>query len=288
MRSVVLMFLLSGSLTPFVEADQPQVRRPANQLPATWLSSGAFDVNARGDVVGWFDNGSVPNSTRSGMFMLIVNNKRLRTFAIIPQDAGINSHGQVIGTYITGEERHHFLMSRSGHLLPLPTSANLVDGLSDVNARGTIVGYISDDTQVSGGTHGAVISRDQLRVIDNPFGYPVTLPLSIADNGMIVGIFGGTFDDPRRGFILDRGQWQALDYPGAWETVATAVASNGLVGGWAVLDDGLHGFVYRDGVFHDIGRNLAVRGVTTSGWVVGEALKEDGTATVFSQQVRFR
>ena len=290
MRYRIAFALLVAALPSLAGANQHSPDGSTKiPLPSTWVFSAAADVNARGDVLGWFwadtgDKGIFVYSSKEG----------LRTFRFPGffnlQHGGINNQGDAVGTYaVIGDdgnvELRLFYLQRARRLLPLPDAAEALSGLSDINSRDTVVGFVSEPASEQ--LYGAVLSRGRVQRIDNPFGFPLTVPTSIADNGMIVGFYGGLEEDPKRGFILRGDEWQMLDYPGAFETFPEGAASSGIVVGFAVLEDGEHGFVYRNGVFHDLGLNLYPRGVNASGWVVGVTYDENLRGHAFVMRVVF-
>jgi len=290
MRHRIALALLVAALPSLAGANPQSPNRSTTiPLPPTWVFSAAVDVNARGDILGWF----WADTSTKGIFVYNQNDG-LRTFSfpgfINLQHAGINSQGDAVGTYaVIGDdgnlELRLFYLHRARGLLPVPDSAAGLTGLSDINSRGTIVGFVSKPAVDR--LHGVVLSRGTARLIDNPFEYPLTVPTSIADNGLLVGFYGGLEEDPKRGFILRSGEWQMLDYPGASETFPLGVASDGAVAGFATLEDGTHGFLYRHGVFSDLGLNVYPYGVTASGWVVGVRYDANLAGRAFAIRVMF-
>jgi hypothetical protein len=144
--------------------------------------------------------------------------------------------------------------------------------LTDINSRGTIVGYFASDV----GDSPFSYSDGTFTFIDRPPEADAHMvPISIANNGTIVGAFGGEFDS--RGFILRDGEFTIVNYPGAGWTTLTGIASEGTIVGAAAFrleeDPDGHGpwvgFVYREGRFEAIGQGIFPVGINASRVVAG-------------------
>jgi hypothetical protein len=225
-------------------------------------NSVAQDINARGDIVGMFDLSSVFLIRRG-------EEPKAYSFPGRVQSVGNNDRGDIVGTYQRGDQQLvSFLIDRAGivHALTIPGLTNVV--VEDINSRGDIVGWSFDEFSSTTPIRGFLVADGEVRPFDNPFGFPVTAGTGIANDGTIVGYFGGTFDDPKQAFVLHKGEFTTVSL-GAFESFLFDVESNGdMVGS----RDGAGFFIRHNGAtFEDLGHDFIPRGVNASGTIVGES-----------------
>lgn len=250
------------------------------RLFADDFNSQAWGVNERGDIVGWV---TVPEGDdQVNVGFLYTSGGRVVTLQ--PPGAtwtiafDINNRREVVGRYQDEESRWHgFLWAPDAGFRTVDVRSGRDTVLTGINASGTVVGYVGDTLL---GTDAFVIRRGVVEILQNPFGYAVTVPTGIAENGTIVGYL--TEPSPSRGFTLRNGEWRVTDSPTGGELVFYDIARAGTIVGEAGLDGS--SFVFRRGAFGEINLPLSVRGVNGSGLFVGAVTDPDG----YSHAVRWR
>lgn len=208
-------------------------------------SSEAFQINDRGDVVGWFNDGFFHGFLLSqGVVTTLDFPGASDTYAY-----GIDESGTVIGQWD--------LLDASGNTLVVhgftwnngaftefnfPGSGDTY--LFGTNARGDLVGGW-DPGITSPIEHGFVCSKTgQCVSFDVPFtGATATQANCINANGKIAGAYidvnGGI-----HAFLLDRTNFTSFDFPGSTITLAQGINSAGqIVGRHNAADGSIHGFL---------------------------------------------
>ena len=224
-------------------------------------NSVAQDINARGDIVGTFNDFDL---------FVIRRGDDLKAYSFPGRvlTVGNNDRGETVGTYQAGDSQlFSFLIDRAGivQTLTIPGLTNVV--VEDINSRGDIVGWFFDEFSTTTPIHAFVFSDGEIQELDHPSGLPVTAATGIANDGTIAGYFGGTFDDPKQGFVLRRGEWTAGPV-GAFESFLFDVEANGNMVG---SRDNAGFFIRRGRTVVDLGRDFIPRGVNASGAIVGES-----------------
>jgi hypothetical protein len=252
-------------------------------IPVSAEFSDAQDINARGDVLGTTSGGIVfVFSPRTGL-------RTIDTQGVRFGPRGLNNRGDIVGFYVADPfVLHGGVLSRGGVFMTFDVPGAEGTVLTDINSRGTIVGFYAAPEQ--SGFHGFSSSGGTLTFIDAPSGALETLPTSIADDGTIVGSFGGEFDS--HGFILRNGEWTTVDYPGALQTSLTGITPRGVIVGIASFDDidpdgridRTLGFVY-DGRFQDVGADTFPMGVNAAGTVAGFVQEARRTRAFYSPKM---
>src|SRR5262249_44154078 len=120
-----------------------------------------------------------------------------------------------------------------------------------INKWGTIVGWYFD---AAGTIHGFKRWRRHGHGFSLDFpGAKETFPLSINDQGTIVGFYSPTLpqNEQRHGFIYSNGKWATLDYPSSTlQTALTGISNSALIVGNTSHGHFLKGsFLYQNGVF---------------------------------------
>jgi uncharacterized membrane protein len=235
------------------------------------FSSAAWGVNERGDIVGsvTFDEGDEVVGflyTRDGRVVTLQPPGAIWTIAL-----DINNRREVVGRYMDEEFRWHgFLWTPAAGFRTVDVQSGRDNVLTGINASGTVVGYAGDTLL---GTDAFVIRRGVVESLQNPFGYTVTVPTGIAENGTIVGYV--TEPSPSRGFTLRNGEWRLIDGPTGGELAFYDISPGGTIVGEA--GSTLASFAFRRGEFEEIARfPVSVRGVNGSGLFVGAVTDPDG------------
>jgi hypothetical protein len=176
---------------------------------------------------------------------------------------GISDAGDVVGLYITPDNRvHGFLLTRGVH-----TSID-IPGAVRTNALGvTVLQSRSDDMPLVGVhrglavvgrydtpdtvAHGYLLRDGSLTTIDYP-GSPFTVATGINPSGHIVGRYLGT-DGFFHGFTLIDGEFTTIDHPDGVSIHAMAINAKGDIAGY--YEDAarrFHGFQRIKGVFSTV------------------------------------
>jgi probable HAF family extracellular repeat protein len=171
-----------------------------------------------------------------------------------------------------------FLLER-GRFKPVAIPRGLEDlapqGIApiDINDRGQIVGAYPD---TAGAAHGFRLDRGRFTRIDVP-GAKGTQPQGSNNRGQIVGVYSNTRSDisandvqDRRGFLLDRGRYVRLDFPGALSSQAFDINDRGqVVGEYRDAAGTFHGYVWERGRFRSIEVGTAATGINNRGQITG-------------------
>lgn len=232
----------------------------------------ALGINARGRIVGEYVDAT---NLRSHGFLLT-----RRGFSTIDPPGAINTfinwinqQGDMVGGYMdTGGSFHGLLVSRGAFTtIDFPGASNTF-GLG-INSKGEIVGGYIDSAVLNG--HGFLMSKGKFSTFDFPgantqlsacggLGGGVTYTDGINDEGAIVGGYCGA-DDHLHGFLLstkemgeaeeidnsleneaatDNGVFSTIDFPGAINSFASGINSDGkIVGGYQSADGHYHGYL---------------------------------------------
>jgi probable HAF family extracellular repeat protein len=158
----------------------------------------------------------------------------------------LNSHGQVVGTYRTSDnKRHGFLWSRGASIMtPFnvpnddPVLGTVAFGINDL---GQIVGDYVDATD--GNRHGFLLSHGAYTKPLDPPGATLTVAEGINDAGVIVGVYlDANFS--QHGFVLKNGVYTQIDVPGSTATEINSINPQGqIVGYYDDKSGSRHGFV---------------------------------------------
>ena len=210
-------------------------------------------INSRGDIVGTYRLRTDPMQARHGFLL------REGEFTTIdPPGArftnplGINARGDIVGRFCTtvpcatdGGNVHGFLLSE-GEFATIDFPGAQGTNAWKINARSDIVGGY---TGADGKKHVFLLSEGDFATIDFLGAAETALDNGgINPRGNIVGVYcdtapcRGTSRDAH-GFLLSRGHFTTIDFPGATDTNAFAINARGDIVG--VYDDatGLHGFL---------------------------------------------
>lgn len=146
---------------------------------------------------------------------------------------GINSRGEIVGTYIIGGVMHGFLLNRHGFSSIDYPNADLTYA-NGINVWGDIVGGYT----VGGVTHGFLLSKGKYTQIDYPGGVSSEV-LGINAKGEITGDYSTSNPTPccaagTTGILLRDGNFNLVQYPGATLTYGSGINRQGdIVGSYS-------------------------------------------------------
>jgi len=217
-------------------------------LPSGAVSSGFVARNNKGVSAGSYSD----SSGQSHAFLLkgstvtaIVDPKASPGSTIIH---GINNWNSVVGVYSGSDGKgHSFKRYSNGSFIDLPEYPYAVSHwghsttAAAINDSGVIVGYYMDGTLIRSGTRyvqGFIYRNGQWATLNYPDPNTTqTWLFGVSNAGVIVGSadFGP--------FLYAHGTFKLIQVPNATYTYVYGIAPNGgLIAGYAVLSDGIHGF----------------------------------------------
>jgi uncharacterized membrane protein len=134
---------------------------------------------------------------------------------------GINTAGELVGTYADGSGGHGFLL-QAGVLTTIEYPGSVHTYVQGLNDQGQIVGYSGPGRFVYD------IATQTFTVIKYPHANP-TYALAINNNGTVAGYFRQ--NGINTGFQYSNGKFRPIVYPGSSNTYVNAVSDlNQLVG----------------------------------------------------------
>ena len=165
-----------------------------------------------------------------------------------------------------------------------PTTETLAAG---INNNGQIVGHYGG---LGSYDDGFLWTGGNYSTLTHP-GSEHTIPLSINDAGLIVGMY---WSDPASGFggfLYNGTTYTDIVDPSAWpsSTAATGINNAGQIVGYYYgkgFDPGTHGFLYSGGTYTELNDPLAVKGtfaqgINALGQIVGYYVDVNGNAHGF-------
>lgn len=204
-------------------------------------TSFARGINNQGDIVG----GYAGSDGKEHGF--IYRQGKLKKFdapfagAVGTQLNAINGSGTIVGVWIDRGLTGHGFIYQNGKFthLDYPGARDTIP--FGINSQGDIVG--NWDTAQSSTGHGFIFSRGAMTSFDIPNAIPNgTAANGVNDRGEIVGAYVG-HDGHFHAFLRDGSTFITLDCPGALDTIAWGINSDGEIAG--NCDDGTRhrGFV---------------------------------------------
>ena len=207
------------------------------------LMSFAFDINDRGDIVGYYVNGDF-----AGQGFLLDRHGALTTIALPGAvdigAAGINNAGVVVGIYteVFPPVYRGFKWEDGVFTYPIdvpPPDPGLPTGSTDIheiNERGQIVGSVTDFATY---TFAFIMAPDGTITY-----YPPADLLShrsafrgINNRGQAVGSLDG------RPWLYDRGENVLFEVPGGIYSTINGIGADGTMFGWTYTGDAVHGMM---------------------------------------------
>jgi uncharacterized membrane protein len=187
-------FLLSGGV--YTSTDFPGVGSSG--------SSEVLGINANGDLTGDYSLVNTIPCCAAGTHGFLLSRGAYTEIdfpgaaVILTYGSGINSRGDIVGSYSDGRGRAYILSGGNYVSLKDPSSTTTFMNALGVNARGDIVGRYVD----ANGRHGYLFSAGRYRTIDIP-GATFTGVTAINSEGDIVGRYRDA-DGVFHGFLLSR------------------------------------------------------------------------------------
>ena len=237
----------------------------------------AQGINDQGEIVGFYTDaaGRTHGFLRSG--------ERFRSIDYPNSEAtqalGIGPTGDIVGTYQRPGEPgpiagavpiHGFLMTRRGGFFKVDYPGHQNTIAQRILPDGTILGCYHDDDRM----------MSMFAMAISPRGFEqIPEPMSMHNGGtpdgqMTVGLYTDMMDGRPKAYIIRRGDFSSLEFPGATQTSAWDVSPSGLiVGVYRDAAGAFHGFHYDGQVFGrvDVPGATATRtfGVNADGDMVG-------------------
>ena len=278
-RSITMILMI---ILPFVVAicahgqngkDASQFRYRTIDFPGAKATE-AFGINERGDIVGDYTDatGNVHGFLlRNGTFTSIDY-----PGAILTSTRGINDAGVIVGAFTTADDptdAHGYILSAgkfTQHDFPHSPDTDILG----IDESGDFTGSygLSDGSEAGYFRHGVRYTSFQV-----PGSAPnSTGPHAINDNLQVVGFFTDAANaDVTHGFLLDRGNFTTIDYPGATSTGLFGINEHGEIAGSCQCNDGSnHSFILFKGTFTNLsfpgtGTITKAKGINDRDEVVG-------------------
>jgi uncharacterized membrane protein len=198
---------------------------------------------------------------------------------------GVNSAGQIVGSYFDSAGGYHGFVDSNGTFTTLnfPAAPDSTS-LQGISATGDIVGYFDDPAAPFFTLDAFLYSTGVFSVISVPGATNRwTVAFGISDNGQIVG----TVETPAdQGFVGADGVFTTFVYPGSTGTDAHGINDSGQTVGIANFSPRTStGFIYTSGSFADI--NFPGIVDATNPWAINDAgqvvgfFVEDGSVLGF-------
>jgi probable HAF family extracellular repeat protein len=201
------------------------------------------------------------------------------------QAYGINTSGQIVGTYSLGPHKDYGFLYSGGTYATLIDPASAQETFAEgINDGGQVVGFYLD----ASGTrrHGFLYNGTAYATIDDSFGINGTTAEGINNAGQIVGFF---LDSTRKshGFLFSGGSYFTIDGPSGAQSDYTSGLNNAgqIVGAYYDANGVSHGFIFYRNNYTILDDPLAstaggggtqALGINDAGQVVGQYLASDG------------
>jgi probable HAF family extracellular repeat protein len=179
--------------------------------------------------------------------------------------SGINTAGQIVGTYSRDEKPHGFLLD-DGKFSTIDFPGAAYTAAHGVNDTAQVVGYYNDGVKF----HGFLLSGGHYSTIDFP-GSRATVARGINAAGQIVGsYFDGT---TWHGYSLSQGGFSSISFPEADFTEALGINAAGQIVGSYSSSSPKCGYLFSEGRFSEItfpsAESTEAQGINAAGQIVG-------------------
>jgi uncharacterized membrane protein len=249
------------------------------------LSTSAQDINARGDIVGTYMDGSHHSHgylLRDGQFTTIDFPGSAFTEAL-----GMDSEGQVVGDYhFAGEPAvnfHGYMRTKDGDFVPVNAPGHTNTILQRILPDGTMLGC-RHDGDLMGTMKGIAVSKRGGYAEIEQF---ASMELGGTPDGRrIVGFYTNMEANRVEGFLIDDGEFTPLFVPGSTLTRALDISPAGeIIGNYTNSAGVFHGFVLGDAGYVSLdvpgATTTRVFGINPQSDVVGIYVSTDGKAHGF-------
>src|SRR6516165_10732221 len=207
-------------------------------------------INSKGDIVG-----NYVDAVELRVHVLLLRQGNLSTIdfpgAVNTFSASINPEGDIAGGYFEDDGSAHGYVLSHGSFTKVEFPGAIGTLAFGINPEEEIVGgYLATDLNF----HGFLLSKSGFSTLDFPGAVSNVSACSaqlgggttaggINPRGDIVGYYCGD-DGNNHGFLLNKGNFSAVDFPGAIFTFAGGITPEGdIVGGYQSADGTYHGFV---------------------------------------------
>ena len=223
-------------------------------LPSGAVSGGFIARNNNGVTAGSYtdSSGQIHAFLLKGSTVTpVVDPKALPGYTTL---RGINNWNSAVGTYSgTDGKSHSFKRYSNGNFIDLPNYPYAVihwgssTSAAAINDSGVIVGFYGDGTKIRSGTNwvqGFIYRNGQWATLDYPDpNTTATFLVGISNAGVVVGSASIENSQSTTTFLYANGTFKLIQPPNATYTYVTGIApGGGLISGYAVLSDGVHGF----------------------------------------------
>jgi hypothetical protein len=289
MAALLLTACASTSRT-LVVPDEALFARGAGELEFTTIevpgamSTQAWGIGPTGDVVGHYVSGDVTLGflLQGGTFTPIEF-----PGASLTEARAISPSGEIVGTYkLPGDAElrwRSFVRSPEGEFRDLAIPGHESTMAQRILPDGTIVGCVHGD-DFGASMKGFVMDRRGTRIDDIPASMHNG---ATPDLRRIVGLYTDPTSGPRKGYIIDDGDFRPFQFPDGGRTEAWDVNPDGDVVGFYVLPGPpplFRGFLLIRDVYTTIhipgAMHTRVFGINTDGDIVGDYVS-DGVARGF-------
>jgi uncharacterized membrane protein len=202
---------------------------------------------------------------------------------------GINTSGDIVGSYFTGHDRDQFgFLYHAGNYTTLDILG--IETLAwGINDSGHIVGsYIEEEDLRAFKRHGFFYTNGLYATFDHPASrkdWEDTVAQGINNAGHIVG----TYSSPTglKGFLYINGLYATIDYPSARQTNAYAINDDGEIVGFCVDRNGMdpQGFLLSGGTYasfkYPLARWTTAMGINNHRQIVGSILDSTNHSGAF-------
>jgi len=184
---------------------------------------------------------------------------------------GISGRGEMVGWWQDANGVQHGYVRRDGVFATVDAPGSVATRIDGINVSGDIVGaYDAPD----GSSPGFVRRHGKFTAVEPFSGATFTVAKGISSSGDVVGYYAVNDENgeevERHGFLLRRGTYTIIDFPGSTRTGLSAINDEGDMFGWYDDADGVtHAFLLRHGHFS----TLDVPGST---FTRGNALNDRG------------
>jgi uncharacterized membrane protein len=243
-------FFIAASATAFAQTGkcsfQPlNIQMPPNSFPSVEA------LTDTGAIVGTF----LTDTGHSSGYLLYQG--KITTF-MFPGSTDTSAHdmsriGTIVGEFNTGSAKRAFMV-RSGSFkqIIIPGFPNVPSVANGVNDNGDIVGeFISNSARF-----GFLLHNGKLTILSFPGAQGGTVPESINDHGVIVGVYFSGPEDTARGFMWKNGVFSNVNSPaaGTRQSFPRKISNAGDVVGefMSPVDNLFHGFSFDKGSFTTI------------------------------------